>query len=1248
MKNFIVIILLLLATISIFAMEIVSIAPAGFPIVVLKLSGTNEVPAIKENGDSVEILKAEKIQNELIITYVSNTPLDNEEAIVKVEDKEMSYNIPSFKKSTLPLLSIDEGKTINIDASYNDWANISGVRLSKKFSTTRGKEIAGDSDLSAVLKSAKDENNYYFLVIVNDDVPLPSPNYELMEYGDAVILSLDDHEFYIIPGNFLTQEASIYKSDGSFIEGAKVKSKLKKGYYIYELSIKREILDSFEKVSIEIIDNDASQKENFSTLKYTGIISDISYNPPVIHVESPRDGVTFSKPYLFISGYVEGKDVSDISVNHEKVTSDGETLPQEVITLSLDNGNSFTHNLLLVSGENKITVSATNLAGRTSKTINVLYPKDNALQFLIKWDDNTADLDLYVTLPDGEIMYFMNSETPGKLTTDNQSGFELYEIPFSEIKEGLYHPRVHIFSGSNEKEIIDCEFIVRWNFPGEESREKIVFQENFQFKSIDANQENTSPGATGKDWKTFNPVRILKPEVPLYIETNLPEELEPDIYFQVNNIEYTNSFCGQYPLGTKINATIYPRSFRIEESTRIEGEDTEYKFSSWKNLGTSANVDVKLNSPTTIEAVYEKSFKVVVRRIDENGKQIGEDSTYWVKENNSIEICADEIGDLLFSGWTLNGVESQTKSLCANFTITRPTVIEMHYLGTGDVALIDVRKFNQDLDAAHSFFEELGFSVTRLSLETLKENSSIVKSFEILFFGFSGASRLDTKELFDSDIRQLINSFLTSEGLMLLSGSGVYLTELIGLTTTEDQIIGSETLEIPSRPLYDPDNFFSELIFTSADFLLNEKPANETLTDDSLWVTNDEQKSIAINNFVVKNLPIHFIETVKYGEGEILKKTHPVLLWNIGSSRILYIEGLFSGKDSLESTGIKFSKQVIKSTLTEKTTPLLVTPILDAAVHSENIVQLMVGKDSVAFYEIWGETNANEFKYIDTVYGREIIEIDYEPDFKGYYVRTLSNLYVSELSNKKEVNVPMKIDYKVSENVVEAFLEDGKKWIKEFKDTEVITPLEFDFNRNKIKDILLVRRIDRSTISISQSNLILTALSANNSVIWERVIGERRIYAIYPNYILEKIIKFENKDRTYFTLIANCYDQENKEILSSVVTVIDESGTITGELWHPGPFNIAELEDYNSDGKREFIFAGRNIHTKGADYIIISVDDLVNNFVQTSPGKGSFFPVTEGNKYMIYPEYNEFVDVEFLSDGKGVKFITENNEIIVR
>lgn len=1234
--------------ISAFALEILSVNSAGFPIVELKITGTNEVPEVKENGNSVKIIDTSKKQNELIITYISNISKDNDEAMVMVENEEIIYNIPSFKNSALPLFSLDDGKTINIDAYYDDWGNIPGARVTKDLDSATGKAIAGNSDLSAVLKTVKDGDNYYFLVIVNDDVPLPSPNNDLLENGDALKLFLDDNEFHIIPGNLLTEDASIYRKDGSNIDDSKVKCSLRKGFYIYEFSVKREIIDSFESISLEIIDNDATQKEDFSTLRYTAITSDVSYSPPIIHIETPRDGVTFSKPYLFISGYVEGKNVTNISINHEKVTSDGETLPQEIRSLSLGEDNSFNHNLLLVSGENKITVTATNLAGRTSKTLNILYPKDNVLQFLVKWEDNKADLDLYVTLPDGEIMYFMNSENPGKLSTDEKSGFELYEIPFSEITEGLYYPRVHLFSGSEEKDVINCEFTVRWNFPGEQSREKIIFREKFEFRSNVANQENTSPEATGSDWKTFDPVRIMKPKVPLYIETNLPEMLNSDTYFQVNNIEYTDRFCGQYPLGTRVNATIYPRSFRIDESTRIAGEDTEYSFSSWKGSGTSASIDVNLNSPTTIEAIYEKYYKVIVRKIDENGNRIGQDSAYWIKENHSKKLCADEIGDLLFAGWTLNGVESQSKSLCTNFTITGPTLIEMHYIGTGDVALVDINKFDQDLDSARSFFEDLGFSVTKLSLETLKENSSIVKSFKILFFGFSNASRLETKELFDSDTHQLINAFLASDGLMVLSGSGVYITELIGLTTTEDQIISSETLEIPSKPLYDPNNFFSKLVFTSSDFLHNEKPTNNTLNSDSLWKTTSELKSIAINNFVVKNLPIHFIETVRYNEGEILEKNYPLLLWNLGSSRLIYIEGLFSGKDSLQPTGRSLSQNLIKAALNEKTSPLVVNPLLDAAVRTENTVQLMVGKERAAFYEIWGKTNYGAFRYIDTIYGREMIEVNYSPDIKSYYLRSLSGLYVSELSDKKDVNVPMQIDYKVSENLVEGFLENGKKWIKEFIGTKDIIPLEFDFNRNKIKDILLVRELDKSTISKSQSNLILTALSANNSVLWERAIGERRIYAIYPNYKLKKLIEFEKNNSTFFTLIANCFDQDNKEILSSVVTVVDDTGKILGELWHPGPINVAELEDYNSDGKREFIFAGKNIHSNGADYIIVSLDEIIDNYVQTPPGKGSFFPVTEGQEYKIYKEYDEFVDIELLSDGKGIKLLTENSGIIIR
>lgn len=180
----------------------------------------------------------------------------------------------------------------------------------------------------------------------------------------------------------------------------------------------------------------------------------------------------------------------------------------------------FSSEVVLRSGDNQIRVAvdgADGARGCAERTITSTTPK-TSISATLTWDLDGADVDLYVTQPDGETAYYSDRETTigGRLDVDNTRGRgpENYFLSAAEgdtILPGAYAIRVHYFNDAQDDEETPTR-AVTWRLvllrnegTPEETRE-------FFSGTIGvAASGNAAPGGTGPDWATATTVTIALP-----------------------------------------------------------------------------------------------------------------------------------------------------------------------------------------------------------------------------------------------------------------------------------------------------------------------------------------------------------------------------------------------------------------------------------------------------------------------------------------------------------------------------------------------------------------------------------------------------------------------------------------------------------------------------------------------------------------------------------------------------------------
>ena len=1212
MKNIVLGLLLIITTVSI-ATSILEVNTSGFPIVKVVVAGAESVN-ILENSQTVDIFKIEKNDGLLAISYLSNEEnLKGQKVELKVNEAQTYYNLPLAENRLFSAFVLDNSK-ITVDGDIQDWDKITGIRFLSGDGST-GAAISGWFDLSGIAKIAYDlsKSTLYGLVIIRDDVPIPAYSKDIVGAGDSIQLKIGETLYNLLPGNFINYDPSISSSVPT--EGSEISCILENGHYIYEFAIPLPKMGKTKqiKLSMTIIDNDkprALEKTEWKIIENEEL-SFFTESLPTVDITSPKDGDIFSKPYVVLSGSVDGE-YRNVIVKQERIGSTGETIPVEERVLEIEGGH-FRDSFVLRQGENIFTVLATNTSGKAISSVHVLYPTKASLRFILKWDSPKADLDLNVLLPSGERIYFVNPGPPGKLhIADADEALEVYEIPFDEVEPGPYTPMVHFFENKGAKEIsgtlsVELSDGVSTNM----SRE--LFKETFSFKGNEANPTDTT---TGTDWRYFEPIEIKIPEVAVKVLSDLPESFKKGVTYRIGSIEYKEGFIGTYELGNSLELEVNPIVFESDIDENIEGNDVKFEFSGWSDGISGSKRAVVINEPVTLQAHFKKYYKVLLLTTDENGKELLERKQYWVEAGKEINISSVDIDGMLFQRWLFNGQMVSTEKGDKGFLITKPSIIVRKFLRTADVMLIAPDEAYHDLTALKKVLTPKNLSVELYSPETILENPRSLKKAKAVFLSFTlskgGFSDFFTEKLIDE-----LSSYIQNGGTIALSGDGNVLLEKLGLAKLKKVSYASGAICVPFKLLYGPEGIFDHLAFPADEFSAISNPENA----DFLWKASTEFSGYVISGYPGDLLPLHFIESLTINN-EKSERTEPLLMWKYGSGNILYLDEVWNGRTSSSEGAVDLIQKFVDF-LISSTPKVIQEPLVESAILKGDVLGLNLKEPNGKFFEIWALNKDGTKKYLSTLFISDKVNL---PSFSldnvsKIMLRTLSGLDASKFSIPIEVIIPQPVYYEITDNIVEIFsdeLKTKKIKMREFSDTEKIFHIEYDLNRDSIDDIILIRKLKSE--DPTKSDIVITALNSDVSLLWEQNFGDGKVYTLPLSYTVKEYGVFYEGNEPFIYVVANGNNGN-----FSVASVYSRFGKLISEFWHPGPINAVLVGDLNLDKNREILLAGYNYHYAAADCIVIN--PAKTGVAQSPPGRGFFYPLSRGLYYSYFTNLKPFVSV---------------------
>lgn len=280
---------------------------------------------------------------------------------------------------------------------------------------------------------------------------------------------------------------------------------------------------------------DMAGKRTAGTLNWIEIIFDQDY------------GGAIATSSLELSGKVSKPENETGSI---RVSVNGSENPPKTIE-----GGTFAIPITLQPGKNTIHVIAKSRTGIGGKSLHMNYfHGTEALTVELSWDNEDADLDLYVYEPGENIVYFANRGSEcGNLTMDEREYIggkqkvERYVLSYGKNKvpaEGTYKIRVHYYH--SEKIPNPVKFKIKANGFG------IHFEKEATLTYFDP--DNTRPSANGSDWYDASTVELLLPdkERPV-VETNIPEILVT----QRNHVEITITATDNKGLNVVVTSADY-------------------------------------------------------------------------------------------------------------------------------------------------------------------------------------------------------------------------------------------------------------------------------------------------------------------------------------------------------------------------------------------------------------------------------------------------------------------------------------------------------------------------------------------------------------------------------------------------------------------------------------------------------------------------------------------------------------------
>ncbi|OAA31311.1 hypothetical protein AT15_07385 [Kosmotoga arenicorallina S304] len=1229
MKNIVLGILLIVTAIAT-ATSILDVDISGFPLVKVLVAGAENVNVL-ENSQPVDIFSIEENGDLLVINYFSNEEaLKGQKVELAINEAHAYYNLPLAESEAFSAFILDNAE-ITIDGSIDDWDKITGIRFLSGAGSS-GAPISGWLDLSGIVKIAYNltTSTLYGLLVIRDDVPIPAFSEDIIGSGDSVQLKINNILYNLLPGNFINYDPSITSSTP--IENSKIACILENSHYIYEFAVPfpKNMETKELKLSISVIDNDkpkALEKTEWRVIEREELLFSTEALP-TITIISPKDGDIFSRPYALLSGSVSGE-YENVLVKQERIGNTGEIIPVDERVIKIENG-LFHDSFILSQGENVFTVLATNTSGKAIASIKVLYPTKASLRFILKWNNPKADLDLNVMLPSGKRIYFVNPGPPGKLhIADADEALEVYEIPFDQVEPGFYTPMVHFFENKGAREIegtlsVELSDGVSANI----SRE--LFRGSFSFNGNEANPTDTT---TGTDWRYFEPIEIKIPEVAVKVLSDIPDKFKGNVTYRIGTIEHKEGFIGTYELGTSFELEVTPSLFEVDIDESVEGNDIKFEFSGWDDGISSRKREVTINEPETLLAHFKKYYKVLLVTVDNEGNELMKRKQYWVEAGKEINISSIDIEGMLFRSWLFNGQRVSTEKGPMGFTITGPSVIVREFLRTTDVMVIAPEGSAYDLEALKNTLGAENLSVGLYSPETIKENPRSLSKARMVFLGFS-LPEGNFDDFFTGEIIDELRDYAKNGGTIAISGDGKALLEKFELAKLKEVSYARGTLCVPFRLLYGPEGLFDHLAFPADESTVLLSPENT----DYLWKSNEEFESYVIQEYTGDFLPLHFIESLTVKESQTVK-SQPLLLWKYGSGNLLYLDEIWNGKTSSSGSVNSLVTEFI-NLLIEGEPMIIPKPYVESVTLRGDVLALNLKEPRGKFFEVWASSKDGMAEYISTMFifdEANLSSVD-TGNISGIMLRTLSGLNASNFSDPVKITVPQPVYYEVYGSIVEIFSDERKtKKIKmrDFPDTEMISHIEYDLNKDGIDDIILIRKLKIQ--DPAKSDVVITALNRDISMLWEESFGDGKVYALPLSYAIVDYGIFYEGSEPYIYVVANG-DNGN----FSVASVYSRHGELISELWHPGPIEAVLVGDLNLDKTREILLAGYNYHYDAADYIVYNPTGI--GVAQTPPGRGFFYPMSKGLAYTYFTNLETFVSVS--EKGPGLfELVTEDGKI---
>lgn len=161
---------------------------------------------------------------------------------------------------------------------------------------------------------------------------------------------------------------------------------------------------------------------------------------PIIHIDSPSSGWSAEK-VITVKGNVE---------NHHGIEELEFYFNGILRTIPLIEGK-FEQKIVLGGGSNYIKIKAVNSYGSSSKIIRLVTEKGQSdLKVILFWDTNHTDVDLWVTDPNNERVYYAHkrSKIGGTLDIDITTGYGPETFTLPAAIPGEYTVQIQYYGGN--------------------------------------------------------------------------------------------------------------------------------------------------------------------------------------------------------------------------------------------------------------------------------------------------------------------------------------------------------------------------------------------------------------------------------------------------------------------------------------------------------------------------------------------------------------------------------------------------------------------------------------------------------------------------------------------------------------------------------------------------------------------------------------------------------------------------------